>query len=62
MFSVPVIALLSSMVVFGERLTGNEWAGIACIGAGLAIVSVNAWRASRRGEAELPVPTPLEGG
>jgi drug/metabolite transporter (DMT)-like permease len=62
MFAVPVIALLSSMAVFGERLTANEWAGIACIGVGLAIVAFSTWRASRRGEAELPVPTPLDGG
>jgi drug/metabolite transporter (DMT)-like permease len=62
MFAIPVIALLGSMAVFDERLTGNEWAGIACIGIGLAIVSFNAWRASRRGEEEMPAPTPLEGG
>ena len=62
MFAIPVIALLSSMVVFDERLTRSEWAGIACIGVGLAIVSFNAWRASRRGEEELPAPTPLDGG
>jgi drug/metabolite transporter (DMT)-like permease len=62
MFAIPVIALLSSMAVFGERLTGNEWAGIACIGIGLGIVAFNAWRASRRGQEELPAPTPLAGG
>ena len=62
MFAIPVIALVSSMLVFGERLTRLEWAGIACIGAGLAIISFNAWRASKRGEAEPPVPTPLDGG
>jgi len=62
MFAIPVIALLGSMAVFDERLTGNEWAGIACIGIGLAIVSFSAWRASRRGEEEMPAPTPLEGG
>lgn len=61
-FAIPPIALLSSMAVFGERLTGNEWAGIALIGAGLAILAGIAWRASRRGaEAEI-VPAPLEGG
>ena len=50
MFAIPVIALVSSMLVFGERLTSAEWAGIACIGAGLAIISVNALaRAARRG-------------
>ncbi len=62
MFAIPVIALVSSMVVFDERLTGNEWLGIGCIGAGLAIVSVAAWRASRRGAAAPPAPTPLDGG
>lgn len=61
-FAVPVIALLSSMILFGERLTASEWFGIACIGAGLAIVSVTAWRASRRGEPVAPTPTPLDGG
>jgi drug/metabolite transporter (DMT)-like permease len=44
MLSVPVIALLSSMAVFGERLSWTEWLGIACIGAGLAIASYRAWR------------------
>ena len=34
MFAIPVIALVSSMIVFGERLTGSEWAGIGCIGRG----------------------------
>lgn len=62
MFAIPVIALVSSMLIFDERLTSNEWAGIACIGAGLAIISANAWRANRRGEGVPPVPTPLDGG
>ena len=62
MFAIPVIALLSSMAVFGERLTRSEWSGIACIGAGLAIISVDAWFASRRGEAAVTAPTPLDGG
>jgi drug/metabolite transporter (DMT)-like permease len=62
MFAIPVIALLSSMAVFGERLSGNEWAGIGCIGIGLAIVAFNTWRASRHGQEELPAPTPLDGG
>jgi drug/metabolite transporter (DMT)-like permease len=62
MFAIPVIALVSSMLVFGERLTASEWSGIACIGAGLAIISFNAWRAARRGEEMPPAPTPLDGG
>ena len=61
-FAVPPIALLSSMAVFGERLTGNEWAGIALIGAGLAILAAIAWRASRRGAGTEIAPAPLEGG
>jgi drug/metabolite transporter (DMT)-like permease len=61
MFAVPVIALLSSMAVFGERLTGNEWIGIALIGAGLALITVQAVAGGHR--SRLPVePTPLEGG
>jgi drug/metabolite transporter (DMT)-like permease len=62
MFAIPVIALLGSMAVFDEKLTGSEWAGIALIGVGLAIVAFNTWRASRRGETDLPAPTPLDGG
>lgn len=62
MFAIPVIALPSSMLIFGERLTTNEWFGIACIGAGLAIIAFEAWRASRTGARELPTPTPLDGG
>lgn len=47
-FAIPVIALVSSMLVFGERLTPSEWAGIACIGAGLAILTVQALQDTRR--------------
>ncbi len=59
MFAIPVIALVSSMLVFGERLTPTEWLGIASIGAGLAIISMNALRA-RRDVASATAP--LEGG
>ena len=62
MFAIPVIALLSSMAVFGERLSRSEWFGISCIGAGLAIISADAWRGNRRGVAAVTEPTPLEGG
>ena len=47
MFAIPVIALVSSMLVFGERLSATEWLGIGCIGAGLAIISLQAVRAPR---------------
>lgn len=62
MFAIPVIALVSSMLIFGERLSGNEWLGIALIGAGLALLSWRAWRSARRGERVTPEPTPAEGG
>jgi len=47
MFAIPVIALVSSSLVFGERMTAAEWLGIACIGVGLAIVTASAIRARR---------------
>ena len=62
MLAIPVIALLSSMWIFGERLSPGEWVGIGCIGAGLALISLRAWLASRRGERGAPQPVPLEGG
>jgi drug/metabolite transporter (DMT)-like permease len=62
MLAIPVIALLSSMMIFGERLSTSEWIGIGCIGAGLAVISLRAWLASRRGEPLPPEPIPLEGG
>ncbi len=62
MFAIPVIALLSSMAVFGERLNRGEWIGIGCIGIGLAIISVDAWFGNRRSGQAITEPTPLEGG
>jgi drug/metabolite transporter (DMT)-like permease len=62
MFAIPVLALISSMLIFGERLSATEWLGIASIGAGLAIISVRAWIASRRGEREIIEAPAIEGG
>jgi drug/metabolite transporter (DMT)-like permease len=62
MFAIPVLALISSMLIFGERLSASEWLGIASIGAGLAIVSVRAWIASKRGEREVIEAPAIEGG
>ena len=62
MLAIPVIALLSSMAVFDERLSRSEWTGIACIGAGLFVISFRAWLATRRGERPPPEPIPQEGG
>ncbi|MEO8536240.1 MAG: EamA family transporter [Betaproteobacteria bacterium] len=62
MFVIPVIALLSSMAIFGERLARNEWVGIGFIGAGLGVIAALAIRGSR-GRSPLPAdPTPLDGG
>jgi hypothetical protein len=36
------------MALFGERLTVSEWAGIACIGGGLAVLCGLALRAPRQ--------------
>ena len=61
MFAIPVIALLSSMAVFGERMMVTEWLGIASIGVGLAILSGRAWLASRRGRGVVEAPA-IESG
>ena len=62
MLAIPVIALLSSMIVFDERLAGNEWAGIGLIGAGLALITALALAGGRRASLLPADPTPLEGG
>jgi drug/metabolite transporter (DMT)-like permease len=62
MLAIPVIALLSSMLVFAERLTAAEWTGIACVGAGLVIISLRAWRSSRQGKRDVAEPPLFEGG
>jgi drug/metabolite transporter (DMT)-like permease len=61
MLAIPVIALVSSMLIFGERLTALEWWGIACLGAGLLLISLRAWRASREGRRD-PTEPPLTEG
>ncbi len=59
MFAIPVIALVSSMIIFGERLLPTEWSGIALIAGGLAIIARLAWLGARSATATTP---PLEGG
>jgi drug/metabolite transporter (DMT)-like permease len=61
MLAIPVIALVSSMLFFGERLTPLEWSGIACLGAGLLLVSLRAWQASREGRRDAAEPPLIEG-
>jgi drug/metabolite transporter (DMT)-like permease len=62
MFAIPVIALASSALIYGERLSAAEWSGIALIGVGLAIVSVLALRSAKRGDVALAAQGPHEGG
>ncbi len=62
MFAIPVIALVSSAIVFGERLSTGEWAGIALIGAALALVTAIALRSSRRDATALAASAACEGG
>ena len=59
MLAIPVIALVTSMIVFGERLTGAEWTGIACLGAGLAMIALRARRPARRDSAPEAAAPPL---
>ena len=61
MFAIPVIALVSSALIFGERLWSGEWTGIGLIGAGLVIVTANALRTRRETTALAPA-APCEGG
>jgi drug/metabolite transporter (DMT)-like permease len=58
LFAVPVIALLVSMALFGERLAGNEWLGIGCIAAGLVVLVVRSLAPGRDGEAVTRAASP----
>jgi drug/metabolite transporter (DMT)-like permease len=60
MFAIPVIALLLSMVVFGEHPSAVDWVGIACIGAGLVLVTLRALRQTRRVGRLASVSTPVD--
>ncbi len=58
MFAIPVIAIVSSMLVFGERITATEWLGIGSIGIGLVILTARAWAEGRRGQSDsIQTPT-----
>ena len=59
MLAIPIVALTSSMLVYGEVLTRGEWIGIALIGAGLAVLGalgVRAGRAAKKDEPPLLEP------
>jgi drug/metabolite transporter (DMT)-like permease len=48
----PVVAILSSRLIFGEAFKTSEIAGIVLIGSGLALLSLLGWAASRRDPAK----------
>ncbi len=49
----PVVAILSSRLIFGEAFKSTEIAGILLIGSGLALLSLLGWAASRRNPARV---------
>jgi len=49
----PVVAILSSRLIFGEAFKVSEVAGILLIGSGLALLSLLGWAASRRNPAKV---------
>jgi drug/metabolite transporter (DMT)-like permease len=53
LFAVPVIAIVSSMAVFGERITRIEWVGIAAIGVGLCLLTLQAMAAGAKAREDL---------
>jgi drug/metabolite transporter (DMT)-like permease len=62
MFTIPVIAIVSSMLLFDEKINAMEWLGIASIGIGLVILSVRAWLEGRRGRIETVEAPAIETG
>ena len=48
----PVVAILSSRLIFGEAFKTTEIAGIVLIGSGLALLSLLGWAASGRDPAK----------
>ena len=62
MLAIPAIALVSSMMIFDERLNATEWTGIALIASGLVIISLLAWIRSRRGQGDSPQTPVIESG
>jgi drug/metabolite transporter (DMT)-like permease len=62
LLAVPMVGMIASMLLFGERLAAIEWAGIACLGIGLALVSLHAWHVSRQGKRDVADPPLMEGG
>lgn len=60
----PVVAIVSSRLIFGEEFKATETTGILLIGSGLAMLSLFSWAASRRHPGQ-PIPAaagPAESG
>jgi drug/metabolite transporter (DMT)-like permease len=62
MLAIPAIALVSSMIIFDERLNTIEWTGIGFIASGLVIISLLAWMRARRGNDDAPQTPVIESG
>ena len=62
MLAIPAIALVSSTIIFDERLNAIEWTGIGFIASGLAIISLLAWMRARRGNDESTQTPVIESG
>ncbi|HEX5804359.1 MAG TPA: EamA family transporter [Azospira sp.] len=60
----PVVAIVSSRLIFGEEFKATETTGILLIGSGLALLSLFSWAASRRhpGQAIPAAAGPAESG
>ena len=57
------VVFLAMTLAFGRVVNASKsWLGIGSIGAGLVIVSVRAWLASRRGERDVVEAPAIEGG
>ncbi|WP_153116383.1 DMT family transporter [Rhodocyclus tenuis] len=50
----PVVAILSSRLIFGETFSLSELSGIVLIGGGLVFLSLLGWAASRRSPVKAP--------
>ncbi|MBI2305698.1 MAG: EamA family transporter [Rhodocyclales bacterium] len=56
----PVVAIVSSRLMFGEEFKAMETAGIVLIGSGLALLSLFGWAASRRSLSNRSAPGNLD--
>lgn len=56
----PVVAILSSRLIFGETFSASEVSGILLIGGGLIFLSLLSWAASRRSPLRAQIERSVE--